>query len=421
MKLAVLRERKAGEKRVAATPETIKKYIALGCSVTVEAGAGEGSSISDEAFKATGASIGSAKGADIILAVQKPDASQVSAGALLIALLSPLENPGIAAEYAKLGVNAYAMEMIPRISRAQAMDALSSQSNLAGYKAVVDAASMQGRALPMMMTAAGTVAPCKLLVLGAGVAGLQAIATGRRLGAVVSAFDVRPAVKEQVQSLGASFVDVPADPNESAETSGGYAKEMSAGYQKRQKDALLQAVQGVDIIVTTALIPGKPAPKLISKEMVAAMAPGGIIMDLAAPAGGNCEVTQPGKVITHGTVTVVGELNMASRVAVDASRLYAKNIQNLLQLILKKEEKGTVLNLNLEDQIIKDALLTLDGKVLQERFAHAKMEAPKAVDKSVTAAKKAAPAKKAPAVKAKPVKAKAAVKVAAKSTKKKGR
>jgi NAD(P) transhydrogenase subunit alpha len=411
MKIAILRERKAGEKRVAATPETIKKYIALGCEVVVEAGAGEGSSISDAAFKTAGASIGSAKGADIILAVQKPEVSQLSPGALLLAMLAPLENPGIAAEYAKAGVNACAMELIPRISRAQAMDVLSSQSNLAGYKAVVEAASMQGRALPMMMTAAGTVAPCKLLVLGAGVAGLQAIATARRLGAVVSAFDVRPAVKEQVQSLGASFVDVPADPDETAETSGGYAKEMSESYQKRQKQALLQAVQGVDIIVTTALIPGKPVPLLITKEMVAAMALGGIIMDLAAPAGGNCELTQPGKVIHHGGVTIVGELNMPSRVAVDASRLYARNLQNLLQLILKKEEKGVSIHLNLEDQIIKDALLTLDGKVIHERFAGVKAEAPKAQAKPAAAVKK-------PVIKA--VAKKPAVKKATSAAKRKG-
>jgi NAD(P) transhydrogenase subunit alpha len=291
---------------------------------------------------------------------------EIPKGTLLIALLSPLDVPESVAEYAQASINAYAMELIPRISRAQSMDALSSQSNLAGYRAVIDAAAALSSATPMMMTAAGTVPPAKALILGAGVAGLQAIATAKRLGCVVSAFDVRPAVKEQVESLGANFVEVAADPDEQAETKGGYAKEMSAAYQQRQKEALAAAVQNSDIVISTALIPGRKAPELVTVEMVANMRAGSVIVDLAAASGGNCALTEAGKTVVKHNVTIIGDVDIVSKVCRDASALYARNLLNLVTLMIDKDSKA--LKLNREDEIIREALLTWDGAVVHSRF-----------------------------------------------------
>lgn len=374
MKIAVLKERKTGEARVAAVPETVKKLTGLGAQVVVESGAGLGSDIADAAFTAMGAAIAkdageALAGAGIVLKVQRPSQEELAAmpkGALLVGLLSPLDAKDSVPAYARQGVNAYAMEMIPRISRAQSMDALSSQSNLAGYRAVLDAAVTAAKAMPMMMTAAGTIKPAKVLVLGAGVAGLQAIATAKRLGAVVSAFDVRPAVKEQVQSLGATFVEVEQDAGVDAETKGGYAKEMSAEYQKRQAQAIHDAVKKSNIVISTALIPGKPAPKLITDAMLKDMPDGGVVVDLAAIAGGNCEATKADEVVTRHGITVLGDTNIVSKVAADASPLFARNIYNLLALMIDKDSKK--LKLNLDDEIIKGGLLTLEGRVIHPVF-----------------------------------------------------
>jgi NAD(P) transhydrogenase subunit alpha len=373
MQITILKERNKGESRVAATPDSVKKLIALGATVLVEQGSGEGSRIKDEAFVAAGATIAkdpasACKNANIILKVAAPTDGELALmpkGALLIGLLAPLDAPETIPAYAKAGVNAYAMELIPRISRAQSMDALSSQSNLLGYRAVIDAAAALEAALPMMMTAAGTVPPAKFLVLGAGVAGLQAIATAKRLGAVVSAFDVRPAVKEQVQSLGASFVEVPADPTETAETKGGYAGEMSEAYKLRQRDAIAAAVAASDAVICTALIPGKKAPELVTAEMVRAMKPGSVIVDLAAASGGNCALTVAGKIAIKEQVTIIGDTNLISKVAVNASALYARNLLNLLGLMISKEK---TLVLNREDEIIREGLLTFEGAVVHARF-----------------------------------------------------
>lgn len=378
MKITILKERRDGESRVAATPDSVKKFVSLGAEVVVEKDAGFASGIADSAYEAAGAKIASSaadamKGADVILKVQRPlmkdegdEIGSIPKGVLLIGLLSPLDAPDSIAAYANAGINAYAMEMIPRISRAQSMDALSSQSNLAGYRAVIDAAAALPSATPMMMTAAGTVPPARALILGAGVAGLQAIATARRLGCVVSAFDVRPAVKEQVESLGAGFVEVKADPDENAETKGGYAKEMSAAYQQRQKEAIAAEVKKSDMVIATALIPGKKAPELVTAEMVASMKAGSVIVDLAAPAGGNCALTEPGETVVKNNVTIIGDVNIVSRVSRDASQLYARNLVNLVTLMIDKESKS--LKLNREDEIIREALLTWDGAVVHPRF-----------------------------------------------------
>jgi len=376
MKIGILKEQRSGEQRVAAVPETVKKMVSWGAEVVVESGAGLGSQIEDRHYSEAGASLTkdyreATTKADIVLKVQRPlvkerrdEMAALEKGTLLIGLLAPLEKTDTIPHYAKNGVDAFSMEMIPRISRAQTMDALSSQSNLAGYRAVLEAAARSTKLMPMMMTAAGTVKPAKVLVLGAGVAGLQAIATAKRLGAVVSAFDVRPAVKEQVESLGASFVEV--EGGEDAETSGGYAKEMSEDYQKRQAEAIHKAAKASDIIVTTALIPGKPAPKLITNEMLQEMRKGSVVVDLAAPAGGNCTATVADEEITYRGITVLGDTNPVSKVAADASPLYAKNILNLLELLVDKEEGK--LHLNMEDEIVKGGLLTKGGQVIHERF-----------------------------------------------------
>jgi len=379
MKIAVPKERRAGEARVAASPDTVKKYVGMGFDVVVESGAGDGAAVPDAAFVAAGAQIApdarsALADADIVLKVARPlsgsegndELAMLKPGAILIGYLAALQNRDQVAAYAKAGIVAFAMELLPRISRAQNMDILSSQSNLAGYKAVLDAAAHYGRAMPMMMTAAGTVAPAKVLVLGAGVAGLQAIATAKRLGAIVSAFDVRPAVEEQVESLGAKFVEVDPEATKSAETAGGYAKEMSADYQKKQADKIHETLKKTDIAISTALIPGKPAPVLITEEMVKDMRPGSVIVDLAVEAGGNCPLSERGKVVTKYGVTLVGYDNMPSRLAADTSALYAKNLLNFLTLSYDKDAKG--LKINWDDEIIKGTALTRDGQVIHPGF-----------------------------------------------------
>jgi NAD(P) transhydrogenase subunit alpha len=375
MRIAVPKERRADEARVAASPDTVKKYVAMGFQVVVEKGAGEGASIADATYVEAGAEIAAGakaalKDADIVLKVQRPMTAEEGAdeialfkpGAVLIAHLAALANKPSAELYAKAGITAFAMELLPRISRAQSMDILSSQSNLAGYKAVLDAAAVYGRVFPMMMTAAGTVPPAKVLVLGAGVAGLQAIATAKRLGAVVSAFDVRPAVKEQVESLGAKFVMVEDESAKEAETAGGYAKEMSADYQRKQAEKIAETLKKTDIAISTALIPGKPAPVLITEAMVKDMRKGSVIVDLAVEAGGNCPLSELGKVVEKHGVFLVGHSNVPARLAADSSQLYAKNLLNFLSLSYDKDAKG--LAINWEDEIIKGTALCRDGKVI---------------------------------------------------------
>jgi H+-translocating NAD(P) transhydrogenase subunit alpha len=370
MKLAVLKERRAGEARVAATPESAKKLKGLGLEVIAESGAGAGARISDDDYKAAGAAIADAsaaalRDADIVLKVRPPDAHEIAAmksGAILVALLAPYTEKDTIAELAARGVNAFAMEFIPRISRAQSMDVLSSQANLAGYKAVIDAAATFGRAFPMMMTAAGTIAPARAFVMGVGVAGLQAIATARRLGAIVSATDVRPATKEQVESLGASFVAVIDDEFKQAETAAGYAKPMSAEYQAKQAALVAEHIKKQDIVITTALIPGRKAPVLITEEMVATMKAGSVIVDLAAEQGGNCPLTRADAVVEAHGVTIMGHTNLPSRLAVDSSSLYARNLFNFVSLIVDK--KTGALALDWDDEIVKGAGLTRDGQIV---------------------------------------------------------
>ncbi|HET7334407.1 MAG TPA: Re/Si-specific NAD(P)(+) transhydrogenase subunit alpha [Rhizomicrobium sp.] len=370
MKLAIVNERRAGETRVAATPDTVKKFKNLGLDIVVEAGAGAGARISDSDFEAAGASISpdTAKilsEADIVLAVRGPDDSaiaQMKKGAVLAALLAPHTEKDVIQKLAAQGVTAFAMEFIPRISRAQAMDVLSSQANLAGYKAVIDAAATFGRAMPMMMTAAGTIAPARVLIMGVGVAGLQAIATARRMGAIVSATDVRPATKEQVESLGGTFVAVIDDEFKQAETAGGYAKEMSPEYQAKQAALIADTIKKQDIVITTALIPGRKAPVLVTEEMVKTMKPGSVIVDLAAEQGGNCPLTKPNEVVEVHGVTLMGYTNLPARLAVDASSLYARNLFNFVSLIVDKETKG--LKLDWDDEIVKGAGLTRDGEIV---------------------------------------------------------
>jgi len=380
MKLAVLKETRSGETRVAATPETVKKFISLGASVVVQSGAGEAARFPDADYQSAGASISpsaadAAQGADIILKVLAPSSEElrvIGRGSKLIAILSAYKDPDSVAAYARLGVDAMAMELMPRITRAQSMDVLSSQSNLAGYKAVIDAAAYYGRALPMMMTAAGTIAPAKVFIMGAGVAGLQAIATARRLGAVVSATDVRFAAKEQVNSLGATFVTVDEEAMKEAETEGGYAKEMSQDFQSRQAEFVAGHIAKQDIVITTALIPGRPAPKLVSADMVRSMKPGSVIVDLAVEAGGNVELSRAGEAIETGGVTILGFNNVPGRLAADASSLYARNIYNFIAAFFDKDTKS--LDADPEDAIIKAITLTRGGAVVHEAFA-AKEEA----------------------------------------------
>ena len=390
MKIAIPKERRAHESRVAASPETVKKLVALGAEVAVEKGAGAGASFSDQAYKDAGADVAkdaeaAMAGAAVVLKVQRPivggkddELKGYAAGTLLIANLDPYRERADMDALAKAGVTAFAMELVPRITRAQSMDVLSSQANLAGYKAVLDAAAEYGRAIPMMMTAAGRINPANVLVMGAGVAGLQAIATARRLGAVVFATDVRPASKEQVQSLGAKFVAVEDEEFKQAETAGGYAKEMSEAYKKKQADLIAETIKKQDIVITTAAIPGRPAPRLISEAMVKTMKPGAVIVDLAVETGGNCELSQPGKVVTKHGVRIVGHINVPGRLAEDASALYARNVLNLLQLVIDKETKA--LKIDWDDEIIKGLCVTRDGAIVH----------PALQDKPAPAAKAAA-------------------------------
>ena len=373
MLVAIAKERRAHERRVAATPETVKKLVAQGLEVVVESGAGLGSSIPDEAYTAAGATIATTaakalKTADIVLKVQRPltkdeggpdELALMKAGAVLIGTLSPYNAREQIAAYAAAKVDAFAMEMVPRITRAQSMDVLSSQANLAGYRAVIDAAAEFGRAFPMMMTAAGTIAPARVMVMGAGVAGLQAIATARRLGAIVSATDVRAVAKEQVESLGATFVMVDDEAAKDAETAGGYAKEMSEDYKKRQAELIAETVKKQDIVILTALIPGRPAPMLLTKEMVASMKPGSVVVDLAVEQGGNCALSEAGGVVEKHGVRIVGHLNVPSRVAVDASALYARNLLSFLTLIW--DAKAGQKAVQWDDDILKAAALTREG------------------------------------------------------------
>ena len=373
MKIAVLKEA-AGETRCAAIPETVKKFIALGADVGVEKGAGESASIPDSEFEAAGASVGSRadvlKGAGTILVVDGPDAATLKGaekGALLVGALDPIRRRATVESYASAGLEALAMEWMPRITRAQSMDVLSSQSNLAGYKAVVDAAAAYGRAFPMMMTAAGTISPTKLFVMGVGVAGLQAIATGRRLGAQVSATDVRSATREQIQSLGAKPIFVENVAGIEGEGSGGYATEMSPEYQKAQAELVSGHIAKQDIVITTALIPGKPAPRLISDAQIATMRPGSVIVDMAADAGGNVEGTVAGeRIVKHG-VTIIGAANLARSLPADSSALFARNLYNFLSAFWDKEQGRLVLPD--DDEIVKGVRLTQDGKVVNERLA----------------------------------------------------
>ena len=397
LKIAIAKETANLEKRVAATPETVKKLIALGCKIGIETGAGLASSYTDDAYKKAGATIekdatSAYKSAKIILKVQTTsdsDLKDMEKGALLVSLMNPYMNSDLVNALEKNGIDGFSMELVPRISRAQSMDVLSSQSNLAGYKSVLDATSLFTRAFPMMMTAAGTVAPAKVFVMGAGVAGLQAIATAKRLGAVVSATDVRPAAKEQVQSLGASFIAVEDEEFKEAENAGGYAKEMSKEYQKKQAALVEETIAKQDIVITTALIPGRPAPKLITEKMVKSMKPGSVIVDMAIENGGNCDVTKANEVVDISGVKVIGHENIASRLATDASALYAKNLLNLLKLIIKENDKKAELAIDWEDEIIQGIALTRDGAVIHPNFKDAKT-APAKKTASKTTTKKAA-------------------------------
>ena len=375
MRIAILKEQHAGETRVAATPETVKKFVGAGHEVAIEKGAGVAAAVPDDAFAEAGATIGTAaatlKGADAVFAVRSPDEATLAKlkGVLLVCHLEPHGNTEKAEALAKAGVDALAMEFVPRITRAQAMDALSSQANLAGYRAVIEAAELYGRAFPMMMTAAGTVAPAKAFVMGAGVAGLQAIATARRLGAVVSATDVRPAAKEQVASLGAKFVAVEDEEFKEAETAGGYAKEMSKEYQAKQAELIASHIAKQDVVVTTALIPGRPAPKLVTKAMVESMKPGSVVIDLAAPTGGNCELTKADEVVEHKGVQIAGFANLPGRLAADSSALYAKNLANLLPLLVDEDGKKAP---HWDDEVIQGMALTRDGAVIHPSFEKSK-------------------------------------------------
>jgi NAD(P) transhydrogenase subunit alpha len=375
MKIAVLKE-DAGETRCAAIPETVKKFVSLGAEVAVERGAGAEASIGDSDLEAAGASIGSRKdvlsGAGIILCVNGPDAASLDGaakGAVLVGALDPVRSREQVDAYANAGIEALAMEWMPRITRAQSMDILSSQSNLAGYKAVVDAAAAYGRAFPMMMTAAGTVSPAKVFVMGVGVAGLQAIATAKRLGAQVSATDVRSATKEQIQSLGAKPIFVENVAGIEGEGTGGYATEMSPQYQSAQAELVSGHIAKQDIVITTALIPGRPAPRLISDAQLATMRPGSVIVDLAAEAGGNVEGTVAGSEVERHGVSIIGAANLARTLAADASALFARNLYNFLSAFWDKEQARPVLPD--DDEIVKAIRLTQGGKVVSERLTAA--------------------------------------------------
>jgi NAD(P) transhydrogenase subunit alpha len=371
MKLAIPTETFSGEARVAASPETVKAYVKKGLEVTVEAGAGAGSHISDDAFASAGATVarGGFGDADIVLTVRRPSqalANSLKNGAVLAGGLDPYGDRAGLEALAKTGLTLFAMELMPRISRAQSMDILSSQANLAGYKAVIDAAGYFGRAFPMMMTAAGTVPPAKVFIMGVGVAGLQAIATARRLGAIVSATDVRKATEEQVKSLGAKFIF--ADVADAA-TAGGYARELSAEDKAKQAALVAEHVKSQDIVITTALIPGRPAPVLVTQEMVESMKSGSVIIDLAVERGGNCPLSKPDQIVVHNGVSIVGTMNLAGRLAGNASLLYAKNLANFLDLMVQKD--GTM-KIDFDDEIIKGTLIARGGALVHPMLLGAK-------------------------------------------------
>jgi len=381
MKVAIVKERRAHERRVAASPDTVRRMVGMGLEVAAETGAGDAAHFSDAAFAAAGASIAAdaetvLAGADIVLKVQRPltgddggidELKHIRRGAVLIGLLQPAQNSADVEAYARAGILAFAMELLPRVTRAQAMDVLSSQANLAGYKAVIEAAAEFGRAFPMMMTAAGTIKAARVLVMGAGVAGLQAIATARRLGAIVSATDVRAAAKEQVESLGATFITVDEAAARTAETAGGYAREMGEDYQRHQRERITEALKRTDIVICTALIPGRKAPVLLTSEMVAELAPGSVVVDLAIKAGGNVEGSGPEEVATTPNgVKIIAPVNMPSRVAADASQLYARNLLSFLALLVDQDKK---LKVDTGDEIIKATLLTEDGAVVNPALA----------------------------------------------------
>ncbi len=373
MRIAVLKESAPGETRVAATPETVKKIVGLGHTVTVQAGAGASASYPDDLYRAAGAEIegdGGVGAADLTLKVRRPSDAEIGAmkaGAGFAALLEPYGDRAVIDALAAAKVDALAMEFIPRISRAQSMDALSSQANLAGYRAVIEAAALYGRAFPMMMTAAGTVAAAKVFVMGVGVAGLQAIATARRLGAVVSATDVRPATKEQVASLGAKFVAVEDEEFKQAETAAGYAKPMSAEYQAKQAALITEHIAKQDVVITTALIPGRAAPVLVTEAQAKSMRPGSVIVDLAVAQGGNCPVSKPDELVEAGGVKVMGFSNLPARLPADASSLYARNLLALLPLLTDKESKAFAPAW--DDEVIQGAMLSRNGALVHPHFA----------------------------------------------------
>ena len=382
MRISILKERRAHEHRVAGSPETVKKFTDLGAEVVVETGAGEASGIPDSAFEEAGGSIAentkaALANADLVLKVQRPmmgdegenELELLSHGQVLICQMSALTEHSFVEALAKAGVTGFALELIPRISRAQSMDVLSSQSNLAGYRAVIEAIYEYRRIFPMMMTAAGTLPPARVVIMGAGVAGLQAIATARRLGAIVSAFDVRAAAKEQVESLGASFVEVDPEAAEEGETAGGYAREMSDDYKQRQAEALREHLKKQDIAITTALIPGRQAPVLITAEMVEEMKPGSVIVDIATEQGGNCELSEHAKVVQRHGVTIIGHANLAARVGEDASRQFAKNILNFLTPMI--DEASVSLKIDTDDEVVAGTLVTRDGEIVNEGVAEA--------------------------------------------------
>ncbi|MDE0780791.1 MAG: Re/Si-specific NAD(P)(+) transhydrogenase subunit alpha [Alphaproteobacteria bacterium] len=393
MKIAIAKERRPHERRVAATPDTIKRYLQWGFDVAVESGAGVAASISDDAYRDAGASVASSRAevfanADIVLKVQRPvtqgagddDLSDIPAGAHLIGLHNPYGDRAGVDDYAKKNIVAFSMEMVPRISRAQSMDVLSSQSNLTGYKAVLDGAANYGKAMPMLMTAAGRINPAKVFVMGAGVAGLQAIATARRLGGIVTATDVRAASKEEVESLGATFIMVEADEGDTGQTAGGYAKEMSEDYKSRQAELIADHIKDQDIVITTALIPGRTAPILVNDDMIASMKAGAVIVDIAAEQGGNVSQTKPGEIsVTSNGVKILAEFNLPSRLATDSSALYSRNLMNFVELLVNSEDKK--LEIDWEDEIIVGTCLTRDGKVVHAALLP---EGEKAVEPAAT-------------------------------------
>ncbi len=375
MRIAIPSETDPNETRVAATPETVKKLIGLGVEIFVQTGAGKTSGIPDSEFEAAGAKLASGAfetlaDADLVLSVRRPSPSVlggIKKGGAIISIMDPYGADAALKEMADARLNAFAMEFMPRITRAQVMDVLSSQANIAGYRAVVDAAAEYGRALPMMMTAAGTVPAAKIFIMGVGVAGLQAIATARRMGGIVTATDVRPATKEQVESLGAKFLAVEDEEFAQAQTAGGYAKEMSKEYQAKQAALTASHIAKQDIVITTALIPGRAAPKLISADMVKSMRPGSVIVDLAVERGGNCDLAKPGEIfVTDNGVKIVGHLNMPGRLAATSSSLYARNLYAFVETLINKETKAFAPNW--DDELVKATLLTKDGAIVHPNF-----------------------------------------------------